>query len=158
MRYILLFICILFLLDGAASAQPGPGKGKFRNRGGDPLKKLEQLEKVKLIEVLDLDESTMLKLFSRRGDHKKMMEERNEFADKLLDQMEDLIAANKNGSKDEELKAKISEFNNHIDESHKLQRQFVMSLSDLLSPEKLAKYIVFERNFRREIRDILKKD
>ena len=74
MRYILLFVAILFLFDGAVNAQPGPGKGKFRNRGGDPLKKFEQLEKVKLIEYLDLDEATMLKLFSRRSDHKKMMD------------------------------------------------------------------------------------
>lgn len=158
MRYILLFVAILFLFDGAINAQPGPGKGKFRNRGGDPLKKFEQLEKVKLIEYLDLDEATMLKLFSRRSDHKKMMDERNEFIDKMLDHLEYLIKDNKNGSKDEELKAKITEFNNYMDETHKLQRQFMASLSDLLSPEKHAKYIVFERNFRKEIRDLLKKD
>jgi hypothetical protein len=158
MKYTLIVISVFILMVSSLDAQPGGGRGKFRNRGGDPMKKLEQLEKVKLIETLNLKEEIMLKLFSRRADHQKMMEERNKKADDILDEMEELIDDNKDGSKNVEITAKIAEFTQFMEQSHKLQQQFITSLSDILDPESHAKYIVFERNFRREIRDLLKKD
>ena len=33
------------------------------------------------------------------------------------------------------------------------RREFVQSLDDLLSPEQTAKYLMFERKFRQELRD-----
>ncbi|GAB1441733.1 hypothetical protein MASR2M39_05680 [Ignavibacteriales bacterium] len=158
MKYAFIFITALLLVVSSADAQPGGGRGKFRNRGGDPMKKLEQLEKVKLIETLNLEEETMLKLFSRRADHQKVMEERNHKADLILDEMEELIADNKDGSKNKEITAKIAEFGQFVDQTRRIQHQFISSLSEILDPESHAKYIVFERNFRRELRDLLKKD
>ncbi len=108
MKYIFIFITALLLVVSSADAQPGGGRGKFRNRGGDPMKKLEQLEKVKLIETLNLEEETMLKLFSRRADHQKVMEDRNHKADLILDEMEELIDENKDGSKKQRNKCKNS--------------------------------------------------
>jgi hypothetical protein len=160
MRYILLLLTVFLIFDSASSAQPGqgPGGGRFRHRGGDPMKKLEELEKVKLIEALDLKEEAMLKLFSRRAEERKTMEERNDKADEFIDDLEDLVSDNKNGSNDSLITMKISEFHSFMEETQKLHHKFVRSLSDLLTPEQLGKYIAFERNFRRELRDLLKKD
>lgn len=162
MRTVILIFAFLFILDASGFAQPGPGpgggRGKHRNRGGDPGKKLEQLEKVKLIEYLNLDEETMVKLFTRRNEHRKLMDDRNDAADDLIDSLEDLIDDNKNGSKNAELTAMIAKFNTHMEETQRLQRGFLTSLSDILPPDALAKYIVFERNFRKELRELLRKD
>ncbi len=162
MRTVILIFAFLFILDVSGFAQPGPGpgggRGKHRNRGGEPGKKLEQLEKVKLIEYMNLDEATMVKLFTRRNDHRKLMDDRGDMAEDLIDKMEKLIDDNKNGSKNAEISAAIAEYNAFMEETQKLQRGFITSLADILPPESLAKYIVFERNFRKELRELLRKD
>ncbi|GJQ32709.1 MAG: hypothetical protein HBSAPP04_15480 [Ignavibacteriaceae bacterium] len=162
MRTVILIFAFFLILDVSGFAQPGPGpgggRGKHKNRGGEPGKKMEQLEKVKLIEYMNLDEETMVKLFTRRNEHRKLMDNRSDMAEDLIDKMEKLIDDNKDGSKNAELTAAIAKFNSHMEETQRLQRGFITSLSDILTPEALAKYIVFERNFRKELRELLRKD
>ena len=122
-------------------------------RGPFPEGKIAELEKIKLIEVLDLDEETMLKFFSRRNIHFTKMKAITLEKDSLIT---DLNFRIKNESK--------TDYNIYIrkilslDEDITLERKgFIESLKDILSSYQLAKLIVFEKRFRNEIRKELLK-
>jgi hypothetical protein len=68
-------IVILFILIAGTVFSQG-----FRKHQFGPKERMEQLEKIKLLEVLDLDEETSVRFFARRNEfkeeHHKVMEER----------------------------------------------------------------------------------
>jgi hypothetical protein len=122
----------------------------------DGMKKIEQLEKIKLIEALDMDEQTTLKFFARRNEHNNKMKE---FMDKSREQLNAI---------DDKLKEKPvneKELNSMIDKYYADEREigkekeaFIKSVSDILTITQIAKLVVFEMKFREEIRDILFKN
>src|SRR5690606_24597403 len=79
---------ILFILLIAVSTQYAQ-----ESRGGkhDPKGRLAELEKIKLLEALDMDEETTLKFFSRRNAHKDKMDELFDRMQNKSDQISELI-------------------------------------------------------------------
>lgn len=113
--------------------------------------KMEELKKIKLIETLQMDEETSIKFFSRRTEHIKRIEGLNELKDKQIEIIEDLIVDRKEGN----LKKAVEEYYQIIDKIHKERQNFFNSVSDILSNEQLAKFIVFEERFRSEVSSLL---
>ncbi len=75
MKNLIISVLVLFILTAVSYPQ------KMRDKILKNKDKLEQLEKIKLIESLDLNEETSIRLFSRRNDLKKeieRLENRNE--------------------------------------------------------------------------------
>ncbi len=116
--------------------------------------KIEQLEKLKLIEILNLDEETSVRFFSRRSEFKKTMEDYRHRLDNHIELLDELIKHG-NQTNSTEYKKQINEFWKIENEQFNERKKFHDSLSGLLSDEQLAKLIVFERHFRDEIRHIL---
>jgi hypothetical protein len=139
----LLIIILSLLISVAGFAQEKKHMGH---------KRLEELEKLKLIEVLNMNEETTLKFFARRNAHKDKMEELN---DKLSDkaaQIEKMIKENAEKSK---LKSAVKEYLDLEIKIPKERMDFVHSLSDILNDEQMAKFVIFEKTFREEIKDII---
>ncbi|MFC2083978.1 hypothetical protein ACFLS9_02885 [Bacteroidota bacterium] len=113
--------------------------------------KLEELEKIKIIEILDMDEETTLRFFSRRETHleqqKKLIEERND----EIEQLEDKIRAEE--FEEEFYKEKIEIILDFEQKAFAARKEFLTSLSDILTTEQIAKLIVFEIKFKREVRE-----
>ena len=59
----------------------------MRDRKG-PREKIEQLEKIKLIEALDMDEQTTLKFFARRNESRSRIDKLNDSLDTITDNLE----------------------------------------------------------------------
>ena len=72
--------------------------------------KLNQLEKIKLIEVLAMDEETTLRFFSRRNGHKVKIDELVKRTDEIITQMEVIFKAGRVYT-EAELKSLIEEAN-----------------------------------------------
>ncbi|SRR5690606_5902443 len=147
-----LFI-ILFLAAFVTYILPQERPDKFER----PMlnKKLQELEKIKLIETLNLDETTTLKFFSRRNTHRKKMMELNDEMDVKETLIEEIL--NNDGDK-AQLKTLINE---HMKLEQKIsdeRTKFLSSLTDILSDEQRAKLILFEKKFRQEIRNILMRE
>jgi len=68
-----------------------------------------------------------------------------------------LTKENKNGDKNSDLNAGIKKFTDFVAESRGMEMKFLTSLTEILTPEQLAKYIIFERNFRKELRELLRR-
>ncbi|MCW9095529.1 MAG: hypothetical protein OQJ74_06785, partial [Ignavibacteriaceae bacterium] len=119
--------------------------------------KFEQLEKIKLIETLQMNEETTLRFFARKSEHQKQQDEIQQKIDEKIDDL-DLIFKSGRVATVDELKSNINEINVLHSELDKNRIDFINSLSDILSYDQIAKLIIFERNFRDQIRKLIMKD
>jgi len=143
-----LFLLLIIAISFSTFAQ----MGQHRRRNG--MTKIEELEKVKLIESLNMDEQTTLKFFARRTEHMNKMKKLVRKSDDLLDRISDLTKKDdeKNSAK---LKKMISEYLSGSEAMVKEKENFINSLSDILSYEQISKLLVFEKRFREELKGIL---
>ena len=130
-------------------------KGKHHRRNQVPDKIL-QLEKIKLIEILEMDEETTLKFFSRRSEFEREMDGIHKAINEKLDEMEQMV--NSDNVRDEELKTAIEDLNLKHQKLDNMKADFINSLDDILSYEQIAKMILFERRFKEELRKAIFKD
>ncbi|MBZ0198441.1 MAG: hypothetical protein K8H86_01135, partial [Ignavibacteriaceae bacterium] len=148
MKQILLLLMLSLAVNFAADAQN-------RKMGGND--KIEQLEKLRLIEILNLDEETSIRFFTRHSEFKKVTEDYHTRLDNQIKVLDELIK-NGNQSSSAEYKKQINEYWKTESELVNERKKFYDSLSNLLTDEQIAKLIVFERHFRDEIRHILMKN
>ncbi len=113
--------------------------------------KLNQLEKIKLIEVLEMDEETTLRFFSRRNEHQVKIDELAKRTDEIITQMELIFKAGRVYT-EAELKSLIEEANTIHSEIVQTKSDFINSLDDILTTDQIAKLIIFERRFKDELK------
>ena len=150
MKKIILLTVLLFI-PTQSFAQP------FDEPPHRMRERLSQLEKIKLIETLQMNEETTLKFFSRRTEHQVKMDELAGQADKTIDDMETLLK-DENKYSPEQLKILIDKANSIHSEIEKEKTAFIHSLDDILTTEQIAKLIIFERRFKDELRRVLFRD
>ncbi|MBI5731356.1 MAG: hypothetical protein HY963_09480 [Ignavibacteriales bacterium] len=147
-KIFLLFILFSILLSTSYSQE--------RMRQGNdqrPLQRIEQWERIKLIDVLNLNEETAIRFFARRNENQKKMKE---ILDQRDDAIRDLENEIRNGNQNDALyKEKVNALLSLENNIGKERENFLRSLSDLLSPLQIAKMVVFESRFRKEVRETL---
>ena len=144
MRPIYLLLIFVLLID-LSYYLPG-----FQSRRIEQRKKIEEFQKNKLIETLDLSEEDAIRFFTIYNDHQKKIFSLQEDRDKLIDQLEKLTRTESrtNEVKLKELLNKLEEIEREI---FKARQEFHINIQNAISTEKFAKYIVFEREFAREL-------
>lgn len=146
----LLYFLIPIMLFTTVASFPQHDREKMMKQKS----KLHQLEKIKLIEALNLDEETSLRFFSRRNEMQQEVDLLENKVDDILKNLGESLNANeKTAGKTQ--KQLINELLNVKTKIEKVKGQFITSLSDILTTEQIAKYIVFEQKFREEIRKII---
>lgn len=145
----ILIVSIIF--SGVIFSQPE----RWRNE--EMRGKFEQLEKIKLIEALNMNEETTLRFFARRSEHQKQQEEIQKKINEKIDNLELIFKSGRVATVDE-LKSNINEVNSLRSELEKNRTDFINSLSDILTYDQIAKLIIFERNFRDQVRKLIMKD
>ena len=151
MKNISLIIITIILIAATTNAQKHDRKmrdSKFRD-------KIEQLEKLKLIEVLKLDEETTLRFFSRQSKNREEVNQFHEQKEDLVDMLENYFTSGVSLPKGESLESinrKIVEIEKRILSE---RSEFLKSLNDILTVEQVSKLIVFESRFRKELRDMI---
>ena len=151
MRIYIYLFCFLSLISIQSFAQ-------FEDRPPHHFRdKIFQLEKIKLIETLKMDEETTLRFFARRSETETAIDSLRKNLDNLLDKIDQKISGDSK-TNDEELKTlikKVSEIRLKIDQK---RIDFVNSLNDILSTKQIAKFVVFEKKFRDDLAKSLMKD
>ncbi len=127
---------------------------KMRNKMMQNKGKLEQLEKVKLIEALDLKEDVAVRFFARRNESRSEIETLENKVDDILVELENTF-----NSKDKNIETKqkqlVTELYKTKETVEQKRLQFIKSLDDILTTKQICKLIVFEKKFREEIRNVL---
>lgn len=110
--------------------------------------RVNQLKKVRLIETLDLDETTAVKFFVRYNQAQQAIDSAQQALKQTIDQLQRAIRQQK--------KSRIKELTDESLKRHAdLQNAIASMLADmrpLLDEERYAKFIVFESRFQEEMR------
>jgi hypothetical protein len=148
-HFVTILFCLLFLGTNVTFAQGR--RGNLPPWGG--FDRIESYKKVRMLEVLKLDEDQSVKFVGRYNKHQDTMhgfeKERNALVDKLDEQAQSDL---KDAEYDES-------FNNLLDLDKKIsgeRLQFLGEIKEVLSRRQVAEYIVFERNFARELRQAIR--
>ena len=147
---------VIFLVFFLVAITSGYSQGKRENRMDGKREKqwdrVEDLKKIKMIEELNLPEDISVKFISRYSSFSKQTKEINKQRMNLVDELEFLLKNNNQAEITKRLD-QLEEIEKKVSEN---KRSFIADVKQILSPEKVAKFIVFERNFQRELRDLLK--
>jgi Spy/CpxP family protein refolding chaperone len=148
-------LLVLLVFNFSQILAQDSGNRPFLRRG--PMKKIEELEKIKILDVLNMDEATSVKFFTRKNQTREKI---FNLEDKNIDVLNNIDSELKKGNgKDVNKIQKLNDdFINTSTEIERERMNFIRSLNDILSPEQVGKYIVFEKRFREEIRDLLIKE
>jgi hypothetical protein len=135
---------LLFLISITTLAQSPRMEGEWGKMSG----KIEQLEKIKLIEELDLSEETTLRFFARRNEHRDGLRLLLEKKKLLYSELSDVV----NSNDDSNLKENTDKILQIEEEMILERKKFIESLHDILTEKQIAQLVLFEFNFRKEMR------
>jgi hypothetical protein len=150
MKRLIPLLLIIVLVSTILNAQ------RNQDRRHKVPERIMQLEKIKLIETLEMNEETTLKFFARKSESDREMEDIQKTIDEKLRNIEQLI--NSDNSQDEEFRSALDDLNFMHQKSVENKTNFIKSLNDILSYEQIAKLVLFERKFREELRKAIFKD
>jgi hypothetical protein len=123
-------------------------------RGEEMRQRMAELEKIKLIEVLEMDEETTLRFFSRRAEFQKQHQEMRNNVDTKVENLEATLKSQRLNT-EAELQSMINEILELQLEFEAKRVEFIKSLNDILTTDQIARYMVFERRFKEELRRLI---
>lgn len=141
----LLIVFLLFVQADSFTQQRHQRMQEGRDR-------LETLRQVKMIEALNLDEETAVRLSIFYKRHQDKIRDLHQEIDSLIDELEAAIDENKPENVLRQIQSDINEKRNAIHE-HRLN--LYREIEGILTPRQVAKLIVFERNFNRDMLEIM---
>lgn len=127
------------------------GQG-LNTAGPRATERIEQLKKVRMIEALDLTEDQSIRFFARLHEHEKEKQSLIDARSAVLDKLERLVRNNADG---DEYLGLFSSFQEADSEVQRVESRFFGELAGLLSESQRAKYLLFSRQFHRELQDAL---
>ena len=147
MKHLLAVFGLTLLLFSPVHAQP------FQPDDRRPFERIEHFKKVRLIEMLDMKEEQSVRFFARLNEHdnakRDLMKEKMD----VLDKIERLVRNHADEKEFEKLFPDVTAMNEKIVEE---DQRFFSSLPDVLSAEQRGKYLLFERQFERELREAMR--
>jgi hypothetical protein len=139
------------LLLFAAVSSPGLAQENQPLGQGRALERVEQFKKIRLMEVLNLDEQTSIRFFTRYNKYQEILRSLRKQQLQALGQVQALRKS----------KAADSEYDKMVDELLKLESQineakskYVDELKQVLTSKQLVEYLVFEARFQQNLREL----
>jgi len=132
-----------------------PQQHHMGNRRNNAREKIDQLEKIKLIEELNMSDDVSLKFFTKRNEFREKGKRLNGKIDSLSRTISEKSQRIDENIPNEEWEKLIEEF---VSTEKKLQNNkndFLISIQKILTPKQVAEFLAFERKFREEIQGIL---
>lgn len=140
-------LMLLLIVGGTVLAQEPP---MLRGPGAQ---RIEQFKKIRMMEVLKLDEETSLRFFARYNKHQEELRAIATKRDSLLDLL-DLYR--RRGAADAEYEKAFKSLVALGHDAVRARENFITELHDVLSVKQIAEYLVFERRFYENLRDVMR--
>jgi Spy/CpxP family protein refolding chaperone len=115
--------------------------------------RIETLRQMKMIEELGLEQDIAARVVAVNSELRKNNREIFRELDELIDQLEKALAANADEASLNGLVTRIEEKRSGI---HANRQEAYTKYNLILTPEQMARLVVFERNFERELRNIMR--
>jgi len=130
-----------------------PAQQKMRKERKDRIDRVERLKQMRLMEELQLSEEESVRFMSKRRSHEEKMmameEERGRILDDLALDLEDRAGDEKIGDACD----RVLETDRKMFEERK---RYQDEMRGLLSREKYARLLLFERDFQSQVRDAMR--
>jgi hypothetical protein len=142
-------LCIgLTLLFATVTAQDAetPVQGKAAER-------VEQFKKIRMMEVLGMDEQTSIKFFAR---YNKNLETMKELRQKQLKALVQIQSLRKSKASDTEYAKVVADLRALEGQVNQTKSQYIDDLKDVLTSKQLAEYLVFELRFQQNLRELVR--
>lgn len=120
---------------------------------GPASERIEQFKKVRIMETLKMDDETSIRFFARYNKHIESLHAIQKDHNALIDQLQKLINSNANNSDIEQAMKDIAMCEEKITET---RSKFLIELKEVISTKQIAEYVVFERNFNKNLREIMR--
>lgn len=151
MKYILMLFITMLLLIPQTDAR-GQRRRPFLDQNRPKPERLEKFRKMRLIEVLQLNEEDAVRYFAKQSGHettqRDLLKQRNEIVDAVGE-----LVREKGDTKQLQLQTdKILEIDGKIFSE---RRRYQDEMKQFLTPVQFARFLVFERNFGRQIKDAI---
>jgi hypothetical protein len=120
---------------------------------GPGIERIERLKKVRLMEVLKLDEETSVRFFSRYNtyqDDLKEFQQRRQDALKKVEVVRDADASNA------EIEKAVQSLRSLDSTFLELRDKHWKEVREILTAKQFAGYVVFEHNFQRYLREMMR--
>lgn len=132
---------------------PGPMRVPGGQMRGPAAERIEQFKKIRMMEVLRLDEETSIRFFARYNKHQGEMHEIEEQRRESVSKLRSLRQSNASNA---ELEKALAELKVLPDKVAQARERFLNDLWQILTVKQIADYIVFEENFVQNLRDIMR--
>lgn len=132
----LLVVLVLSFFQFAAQAQPQRAR-----------ERVQTLKKVKLVEILNLNEAEADKFLAKYSGYENRINEKRQAMQNAMSELNQSLKGDKSG-----LKAKSENILKLQEEMQNLQLEKIRGMRSSLNEEQFAKYLLFERSFARELK------
>ena len=143
---VLFLIILIFAASATLPLNSQPAR-KVKER-------IDQMKKIKLLDILNLDEQTSEKFLSKYSFYEKKLHEKKKALDEASDEIEQVL---KKGANKDELSQKSKKLLTAQEEFHSLVIEKLKAMESILNPTDYAKFLVFEQRFYEELQRILLK-
>ncbi len=150
LRFVATSLMLLLLVAPLLIAQP---QRRFQRPGRLPRERIEEFKKLKLIEVLALEEEMAVRFFAKYNKHEKEQQAVHLEMKETVDHIEEMLQENAGEAEFEEAFGRIQELERKLDQE---RQRFLNDLRAILTVQQVGKLIVFERNFAKRIQDIMR--
>ena len=141
-------ISLLFSVNGIAQ-----GSGREGGRNSQPgSERLERFRKMRLVEVLHLNEDDAVRFFAKQTAHEDQVHDLMKSRNEILDDMDSAVRQHDESKKVDGLADQLMGVDKKIFEE---RQRYQNDVRQMLTPEQFGKFLVFERNFGRQVRDAL---
>jgi hypothetical protein len=138
-------VAICFVTVSAQDAQP-PVQGRAAER-------VEQFKKIRIMEVLGLDEQSSIKFFARYNKNLEVMKDLRQKQIQTLARIQNL---RKGKASDSDYAKVVTELRSLEDQVNQTKSHYIDDLKDVLTNKQLAEYLVFELRFQQNLRDLVR--
>jgi hypothetical protein len=141
----LLILCVagISTLVCAQDAQPAPQ--------GKALERVEQFKKIRLMELLNLNDESALKFFARYNKYQELL---RDLRKQLVQAFGRIQALRKSQAADAEYDKVVSDLLTVESQFEEAKTKYVGELKDVLTSKQLAEYLAFEFRFQQNLREL----
>lgn len=120
---------------------------------GKAAERVEQFKKIRMMEVLGLDEQASIRFFAR---YDKNLEVMKELRQKQVQALARIQSLRKTKASDNEYAKVVSDLRALDDQVNGTKSRYLDDLKDVLTSKQLAEYLVFELRFQQNLRDLVR--
>ncbi len=120
---------------------------------GDPREIIEKVRIYKLTRELDLTTDQATKFFPRLNEFQKTEKEFREKKAEIVDELKNLL---KKSAPEEKIIPLLREYEDVLKEHARVRLKKIKEMWQILTPVQRAKYLIFETEFRQEIKQMIK--